>query len=78
MEEFSFCATIGKGDGTFQASTLHGIGGSSSWGVAVGNFNNDGKLDIVTTNYHAGTIFILTNVLPTQTRAIQPAVLCGG
>ncbi|MFV9991614.1 MAG: FG-GAP repeat domain-containing protein [Candidatus Midichloria sp.] len=54
------------------------MGGSSSWGVAVGNFNNDGKLDIVTTNYHAGTIFILTNVLPTQTRAIQPAVLCGG
>ncbi|AEI88982.1 MAG: Hut operon positive regulatory protein [Candidatus Midichloria mitochondrii] len=34
----SVAVLLGKGDRTFQASTLHGIGGCSPWGVAVGDF----------------------------------------
>jgi hypothetical protein len=40
---------LGNGDGTFQAQKVVDVGGSSSVpvGVAIGDFNGDGKLDVV-------------------------------
>jgi hypothetical protein len=45
---------LGKGDGTFSVTTIAtGIGGS---GIAVGDFNKDGKLDIVLANTPANVV----------------------
>lgn len=33
--------------------------GTSPWGIAAGDFNNDGATDLVTTNYYANTVSIL-------------------
>jgi hypothetical protein len=41
---------LGNGDGTFQAATVLSAGNGAN-SVAVGDFNGDGKLDIVTTTF---------------------------
>jgi hypothetical protein len=45
---------LGKGDGTFQAAQSYALGGYVS-SVAVGDFNGDGKLDLVTS---VGTLLL--------------------
>ncbi|HXH65694.1 MAG TPA: FG-GAP-like repeat-containing protein [Candidatus Limnocylindrales bacterium] len=47
---------LGKGDGTFAPSAGSAIstGGNLTTGVAVGDFNNDGKLDMVATDLPGG------------------------
>ena len=40
---------MGNGDGTFKAAVNYAVG-LVPLGVAVGDFNNDGKLDLVTAN----------------------------
>jgi FG-GAP-like repeat len=41
---------LGNGDGTFRASTEYGAGGVETFSVAAGDFNGDGKLDLVVAN----------------------------
>jgi hypothetical protein len=49
---------LGNGDGTFQAAVNYNTG-SFPKAVAVGDFNGDGKLDLVTANYSSNNISVL-------------------
>ncbi len=49
---------LGNGDGTFQPGVEYTVG-QDPIAVAVGDFNGDGHLDIVTANYFDGTISVL-------------------
>jgi hypothetical protein len=42
---------LGNGDGTFQAAVDYGTSGSETTFVAIGDVNNDGKADLVVSNY---------------------------
>ena len=48
---------LGNGNGTFQPMTSYDTGYSSA-GVAAGDFNGDGTLDLVTVSGYAGTISV--------------------
>lgn len=45
---------FGKGDGTFETRRDFMTGGTYPFGAAVGNFNHDGKADLVVTNFNYG------------------------
>ena len=51
--------------GTFGAAALYGSGGANPYGVALGDVNGDGRLDIATTNFAAGTVGVLLNLAAT-------------
>ena len=53
---------LGKGDGTFAtpaAQVTLPATGASPFAIVAGDFNNDGKLDLATANYHGDTVTIL-------------------
>jgi hypothetical protein len=54
---------IGNGDGTFQSPAEYAVGlqSQSAGGVAVGDFNGDGKPDLAVSNPGANTVSILLN-----------------
>src|SRR5262249_2782216 len=49
---------LGNGDGTFETPQAFAVG-TSPYSLAVGDFNHDGKLDIVTTNNGSGDANLL-------------------
>jgi hypothetical protein len=51
---------LGRGNGTFQAAQLFGLGAVLS-SVSVGDFNGDGQQDLATANGGASTVSILIN-----------------
>ncbi|CAF3824214.1 unnamed protein product [Rotaria sp. Silwood1] len=51
---------LGYGNGSFSNSTTYPTGiKSDPWSLAIGDFNKDGRLDIVIANYGSGTVGIL-------------------
>ena len=56
---------LGNGDGTFAAPVDYAVG-SNPQSVAVGDFNADGKADIVTANNGSNSISILLNTSPSD------------
>jgi hypothetical protein len=51
---------LGNGDGTFQAPVTYPVGDSSSYPtVNVGDFNHDGIIDLVVTNFGGSTVSVL-------------------
>jgi hypothetical protein len=56
----SVSVLLGNGDGTFQPSVSYPIGDSSIYpAIAVGDFNQDGNLDLVATNFGGNTVSVL-------------------
>jgi hypothetical protein len=50
---------LGNGNGSFQAHKDYSSGGSNPFNVAVGDFRNDGKLDIVAVNQNQSAVAVL-------------------
>ncbi len=46
---------LGNGDGTFQSAVSYGSGGLSATSIAVADVNDDGKPDLLVTNYCSGS-----------------------
>jgi hypothetical protein len=59
MSDDTVSVLMNNGNGTFAAAQTYTVGGSPT-AVAVGDFNHDGKLDIVTANAN-GTVSVLFN-----------------
>ena len=68
---------LGTGTGTFGAKTDF-ITGNSPISVAVGDFNRDGKLDIVTANETDRTVSILLNASPGPATSVAITQVNGG
>ena len=50
---------LALGNGTFSSQVTYSTGdGSSPWGIAVGDLNNDSRLDIVVTNFWTNSISV--------------------
>jgi len=56
--EFTVSVLLGNGDGTFQSSVDYLVGTNPRC-AAVGDFNGDGKLDIVSANWYDNTVSVL-------------------
>jgi|HubBroStandDraft_2_1064218.scaffolds.fasta_scaffold125608_1 hypothetical protein len=55
---------LGNGDGTFEAPVAYATspsGTGGGMGVAMGDLNNDGKLDLTASNFLPGTVGVLLN-----------------
>ena len=60
---------LGNGDGTFQAAVTYGSGGVRAFSVAVGDFNGDGRPDLLVANSYSaiggnyiGSVGVLLNI----------------
>ena len=51
----------GNGDGTFSTTTLDPGSGTGPDGIVLGDFDNNGSLDIATANQNAGSVSVLLN-----------------
>jgi uncharacterized repeat protein (TIGR03803 family) len=66
---------LGNGDGTFRAAVAYDSGALYSDGLAVGDFNADGKPDVVVANYYppsgqGGVLGVLINTGAAQTYTV--------
>jgi sugar lactone lactonase YvrE len=71
---------LGKGDGTFTAGTANPIPGNDIYplGIAVGDFNGDGILDLAVTNYDAANQNAVAILLGNGDGSFKTPVLYGG
>ena len=59
IDDSTVSVLLGNGDGTFQPQCLKYATASGPAGLVVADFNNDGKLDIATSNYYGDNVSIL-------------------
>src|SRR5262249_61669610 len=52
---------LGNGNGTFQSATNYNVGGSAA-SLAVGDFNHDGKPDIMTAEAASNKVSVLAGI----------------
>src|SRR5258708_1280148 len=64
-----FAIFIGHGDGTFAAPVITASGIPFVWSVVVGDFNRDGKLDVIASNEGTVLAVLLGNGDGTFTRS---------
>jgi hypothetical protein len=64
---------LGNGDGTFQNAVNYALGTDADpWGVAVGDFNGDGKPDLAVANYLSpGGVVVLLNTCVSTAPALS-------
>jgi hypothetical protein len=65
---------LGNGDGTFQTAVPHGDGGSDAVSIAAGDFNGDGKPDIVAANSGDNKNFSGNSTISVSLNFSQPGV----
>src|SRR5262249_14727697 len=67
----------GNGDGTFGAPHLLAGGGADPFGLASGDFNGDGRPDLVVANTFSNTVGVLLNIgqVPAVTVTLNTSVL---
>jgi hypothetical protein len=65
---------LGNGDGTFQQPKVSGNAGALPDALAVGDFNGDGKLDVVVADYSRGYNGTVTLMLGNGDGTFQPGV----
>ena len=54
---------LANANGTFRAAVSHPVGGFPS-GIATGDFNGDGKVDIAVTSERDANVSVLINLCP--------------
>jgi hypothetical protein len=59
----SISVLLNNGDGTFRPGLYYGAGTGPAFSVAVGDFNGDGKLDVVTANGATGGLGVVSVML---------------
>ena len=65
---------LGHGDGTFTAATANPPVGNSPLGLAVGDFNGDGILDLATSNAHDYSVNDVTILLGNGDGSFKPGL----
>lgn len=69
---------IGNGDGTFAARQIVGaINGLQSSAIDVGDFNGDGRVDIVVNNASASTVLVYLNTMTGKTASFSNKSVAG-